>query len=104
MELVTWSDGKLEERLERIDKDFTRVDERLFEINARVSATATETETNRRFDEVNRRITEGREETNNRFDRVEGDIAELRAKLDRITIGLVLGFPAVIATVVAKGG
>lgn len=84
MKLMTWSDGKLEERLERIDERFTHIDQR--------------------FDEVNRRITEGREEANNRFDRVEGDIAELRAKLDRITIGLVLGFPAVIATVLAKGG
>jgi tetrahydromethanopterin S-methyltransferase subunit G len=31
-----------------------------------------------RFDEVNRRITEGREETQQRFDRIEGDIRQLR--------------------------
>lgn len=84
MELMAWSDGKLEERLERIDERFEHVDQR--------------------FDEVNRRITEGRVEAGKRFDRIEGDIAELRAKLDRITIGLVLGFPAVIATILVKGG
>ncbi len=102
MELMTWSDGKLEERLDRIDKDFARVDERLIEVNTRVSEIVKET--NRRFDEVNRRITEGREETKERFDRVEGDIAELRVKLDRVMIGLMLGFPTVIGTILAKGG
>lgn len=91
MELMEWTDGKLEERLDRIDERFERIDQRFDEVN-------------RRFDEVNRRITEGRVETGKRFDRVEGDIAELRAKLDRITIGLVVGFPAVIATILVKGG
>jgi tetrahydromethanopterin S-methyltransferase subunit G len=66
MELMTWSDGRLEERLERIDERFEQVDKR--------------------------------------FDRVEGDIAELRTKLDRILIGLLLGFPTVIGTILAKGG
>jgi archaellum component FlaC len=65
-----------------------------------------------RFDEVNRRITEGREETNNRFDRVEGDIRELKksvagiqesvvaihATLTRISFGLALTFASVIFT------
>jgi hypothetical protein len=65
-----------------------------------------------RFDEVNRRITEGREETNRRFDRVEGDIRELRksvaviqesvvsihATLTRISVGLALTFASVILT------
>lgn len=143
MELMEWSDGKLEERLDRIDKDFARVDERLIAVNARISELARETnrrfdlvdralaetakgaetsgrfeqvdrrfeqvdrrfeQVDRRFDEVDRRITEGREETKERFDRVEAEIAVLRAKLDRIVIGLVLGFPAVIATILAKGG
>lgn len=81
---MTWNDGKLEERLERIDERFKHVDQH--------------------FDEVNRRITEGRIETGERFDRVEGDIAELRTKLDRIMIGLLLGFPTVIGTILVKGG
>ena len=73
MALMTWSDGKLEERLDRIDERFEQVD--------------------KRFEQVDKR-----------FDRVEGDLVELRRKLDRIMIGLVLGFPAVIATVLARGG
>jgi tetrahydromethanopterin S-methyltransferase subunit G len=73
MELMTWSDGKLEERLERIDERFEQVD--------------------RRFEQVDKR-----------FDRIEADIAELRGKLDWITIGLLLGFPAVIATIPSRGG
>jgi hypothetical protein len=83
METMTWSDDKLEERLERIDERFKHVDQR--------------------FDEVNRRITEGRVETGKRFDRIEGDIVVLRAKLDRILIGLLLGFPAVLGTILVKG-
>jgi predicted nucleic acid-binding Zn-ribbon protein len=33
------------------------------------------------FDEVNRRISEGREEAKDRFDRVEGDIQQLKSEL-----------------------
>ena len=65
-----------------------------------------------RFDEVNRRITEGREETNNRFDRVEGDIRELKqsvaliqesvvamhATLTRIGFGVALTLVSVLLT------
>lgn len=65
-----------------------------------------------RFDEVNRRITEGREETNNRFDRVEGDIRELKKSvagiqesvvaihttLTRLSFGVALTFASVILT------
>jgi hypothetical protein len=58
-----------------------------------------------RFDEVSRRITEGREETSNRFDRVEGDIRELKKSvasiqttLSRIGIGVALTFASVLLT------
>jgi chromosome segregation ATPase len=58
-----------------------------------------------RFDEVNRRIAEGREETNNRFDRVEGDFRELKKNvasiqttLSRIGIGVALTFASVLLT------
>jgi chromosome segregation ATPase len=58
-----------------------------------------------RFDEVNRRITEGREETNHRFDRVEGDIRELKksvtaihATLTRVGVGVGLTFASVLLT------
>ena len=64
-----------------------------------------------RFDETNRRITEGREETNHRFDRVEGDVKELKKSvgsvqttLNRICIGLALGFASALLAILAKGG
>ena len=84
MELMEWTDGKLEERLDRIDERFERVDER--------------------FDEVKRQIADGRNETGNRFDRVGRDIVELRAKVERVLIGLVVGFLTVLVTILAKGG
>jgi archaellum component FlaC len=72
MATVTWTDGKIEERLERIDERFAQVD--------------------KRFEQVDKR-----------FDRIEGDIVVLRAKLDRILIGLLLGFPTVLGTILVKG-
>jgi len=97
METMTWSDGKLEERLERIDERFGHVDRRFDEVDRRFERV------DQRFDEVNRRITEGRVETGKRFDRIEGDIVALRTKLDRILIGLMLGFPTVLGTILVKG-
>lgn len=62
-----------------------------------------------RFDDVNRRITEGREETKQRFDRVEGDIRELKqssvaiqATLTRIGIGLALTFASVLGAILTR--
>lgn len=64
-----------------------------------------------RFDEVNRRITEGKQEATHRFDRVEGDVKELKksmdsvqATLNRICIGLALGFASALLAILAKGG
>jgi uncharacterized protein YdcH (DUF465 family) len=58
MRIVAGADDKREQQLDQIDGRFRRIDER--------------------FDEVNRRIAEGREETKERFNRVEGDIRQLR--------------------------
>jgi chromosome segregation ATPase len=62
-----------------------------------------------RFDEVNRRITDGREETKQRFDRVEGDIRELKQSsasiqttLTRISFGLALTFASVVGAILTK--
>lgn len=88
----------------RYDEEFKRVDGRFAEVNREFKRV------DERFAEVNRRITEGREETKQRFDRVEGDISEVKGTLNRILIGLTLGFLtlfgtvlAVLGTVLAKG-
>ena len=67
---------------EVLKERFARIDERFDEVNFRI--TEGKEETNRRFDEVNRRITEGKEETGKRFDRVESDIKELKTSVASI--------------------
>ena len=91
MQTVEWTDGKLEERLERIDERFVQVD--------------------RRFDEVNRRISETRGEMKERFDRVEGDgrelkqgLASVQVSLHRLIIGAATGWVVLVGAILAKGG
>jgi archaellum component FlaC len=86
MELMTWSDGKLEERLERIDERFTQVD--------------------RRFEQVDKRF----EQVDKRFNRIEGDMRELKqgnaalqATLNRFIIGAASGWVVLMGTIFAKG-
>jgi predicted nucleic acid-binding Zn-ribbon protein len=76
MQTMAPPDGELKQR-------FSRIDERFDEVNRRI--TDGREEAKQRFDEVNRRISEGKEETGRRFDeagkrfdRVEGDIRELK--------------------------
>ncbi len=96
MQMMAPPDEALKER-------FTRIDERFDEVNFRI--TEGKEETNRRFDEVSRRITEGKEETGKRFDRVESDMADLKKSiasiqttLTRIGFGLALTFASVLLT------
>jgi chromosome segregation ATPase len=84
MQTVEWTDGKLEERLERIDERFDRIDER---------------------------ITETSRETNQRLDRVEGTLGELKHQVvnlnttfQRGNFALITAVCGVIAAVLAKGG
>jgi hypothetical protein len=42
--------------------------------------------------------------TKQRFDRVEGDVAEVKGTLNRILIGLILGFLTVLGTLLAVLG
>jgi hypothetical protein len=78
----------------------------------------------KRFDDVNRRITEGQEETrwrfeqvdkgfeqvDKRFDRVEGDIRELKrglfavqATLNRFVLGAATSWVILMVTILARG-
>jgi tetrahydromethanopterin S-methyltransferase subunit G len=63
-----------------------------------------------RFEDVNRRITEGREETKQRFDRVEGDIRELKqglfavqGTLNRFILGAATSWVILMVTILARG-
>jgi len=86
MAMVTWTDGKIEERLERIDERFAQVD--------------------KRFEEVDKRF----EQVDKRFDRIEGDIRELKqglgsvqATLNYFIIGAATGWVVLMGTIFIKG-
>jgi len=73
MQTVEWTDGKLEERLDRIDERFVHFDQRFNGVDSR-------------------------------FDRVEGDLRDIKATLNRVLIGLALGFLTVLSTLVGLLG
>lgn len=113
MELMTWSDGKLEERLERIDERFDGVnhritetaeatDHRLKEIERRIAETAETTD---------RRLTETSKDTDRRLTWVEEEVRGLKkgmqtlhADINRATIALWVGSAGVAAAILVKGG
>jgi septation ring formation regulator EzrA len=80
MQTVEWTDGKLEERLERIDERFERVDDR-FE------------ETRQRFDRVEGDIRE-----------LKQGLTSVQTTLHRFIIGAATGWVVLMATIFAKGG
>lgn len=84
MQTMAPPDGELKQRFARIDE---------------------------RFDEVNRRITEGREESKHRFDRVEGEVRALRQGMERLhstiqrgNFALIAALVGVIVATFLKGG
>ena len=98
MEVYDEKFKRVDERFDDVDREFKRVDERFNDVDREFK------QVDRRFNEVDRRITEGREEAKQRFDRVEGDVAEVKGTLNRILIGLVLGFLTLLGTVLAVLG
>lgn len=91
---MTWSDGKLEERLDRIDERFDGV-------NSRITETA---------ETLNWRLTENAKETDRRLGWVEEELRGLKkgmqtlhADLNRATIALWVGSAGVAAAILIKG-
>jgi hypothetical protein len=87
MEGMAWTDERLEERFNGVDRRFDEVD--------------------RRFDEVDRKFGE----VNRRLDGMDGQIAELRqgmgalqATLNRGSFGVIASLMGVIAAILIKGG
>ena len=103
---------------------FARIDERFDEVNRRITEDREETRqrfdrleagTSERFDRLEAGTSERFDRleagTSERFDRVEGDFAglkkgleSLQATLNRISIGLALGFASALIAILAKGG
>jgi len=91
---MEWTDGKLEERLDRID-------ERFDEVNRRITETAETTD---------RRITETSAEADRRLGWVEEEVRGLRKGMQtlhgdiyRATIALWVGSAGVVAAILVKG-
>src|SRR4051794_35763986 len=100
MQTVEWTDGKLEERLDRIDERFEQVDKRFEQVDKRFE------QVDKRFEQVEKDF----EQVDKRFDRVEGDIRELKqgvlavqATLNRFIIGAATGWVVLMGTIFAKG-
>lgn len=91
---MAWTDERLEERFDGIDRRFDEVDRRFEQVD-------------RRFDEVDRKFGE----VNRRLDGMDGQIAELRqgmgalqATLNRGSFGVIASLVGVIAAILVKGG
>jgi predicted nucleic acid-binding Zn-ribbon protein len=119
MQTVEWTDGKLEERLERLDERFGAMERQRREDREWV---------NHRFDEVDRRIEESREMTVERFNEmnrrmgdagkasdrrlggVEDEVRGLRQAMQslhesvhRANVALWVGSAGIVAAILAKG-
>lgn len=105
MPTVEWTDGKLEERLDRIDERFDGMERQRREDRGWVD---------HRFNEVDRRIKEGREETGRRFDEVERrltgieelkhEMKALQTTFQRGNFALTLSVFGVLVATILKGG
>jgi DNA anti-recombination protein RmuC len=98
METMAWTDERLEERFNGIDRRFDEVDRRFDEVNDKFEAVDRKFEAvDRRFDRVEQQIaTTGIE--------LRGEITVLRAGINRIWISTVAGLFGVIAAILVKGG
>ena len=99
---MAWTDARLEERFNGIDRRFDEVDRRFDEAERRV---------NHQFDEAERRVTHQFGEVNRRLDGVDDQIAELRqgmatlhTSLNRGSVGIIASLVGVIAAILVKGG
>jgi uncharacterized coiled-coil DUF342 family protein len=79
MQTVEWTDGKLEERLERIDERFVQVDKNFEQVD-------------KRFDRIEGDIRE-----------LKQGMFLLQATLNRFIIGAATGWVVLMGTIFAKG-
>ena len=79
MRTMEWTDGKLEERLERIDERFVQVDKRFEQVD-------------KRFDRIEGDIRE-----------LKQGLLSVQATLNRFIIGAATGWVVLMGTIFAKG-
>ncbi len=86
MQRMAWTDERLEERFARIDDRFDEVDRRFDAVDRRFDAV------DRRFDGIERQLVELRQ-----------GLAALGARIDRISIALLIGFLSLATALVVQG-
>ena len=79
MQTVEWTDGKLEERLERIDERFEQIDKRFEQVD-------------KRFDRIEGDIRD-----------LKQGLLSVQATLNRFIIGAATGWVVLMGTIFAKG-
>lgn len=87
---MAWTDKRLQERFDGIDRRFDEVDRRFNEVDRRFG------EVDRRFDRVDGEVLELRRE-------MRSEIGDLRMAVNRVGGGIVVGLIGVIAAIVSKG-
>jgi len=83
MQLMSWTDERIEERFDGIDRRFDQAAE----------------QTNRRFDDVQRETNRQFDEVNKRLDRVDSRLMEL----NRAAIGILIAMVGVMASIIFGG-
>jgi DNA anti-recombination protein RmuC len=74
----SWSDGRIDEFKENVNRRFDEVDKRFDEVDRRFG------EVDRRFDEVDRRFDKVEADMREGFARVDNDIREVRGEISQI--------------------
>jgi predicted nuclease with TOPRIM domain len=115
MEQMAWTDDRLEERFDGIDRRFDEIDGKFIEVDRRFDEIDGKfIEVDRRFDEIDRRFDEVYRRfglMDKRFDRLEdvvadlqGAMLELHRTLSRGAVGVIVALFGLIITLLAKGG
>jgi septation ring formation regulator EzrA len=104
---MDWTDGRLQERFDSIDRRFDQVDQRFDQVDRRFE------QVDQRFEQVDQRF----EQVDQRFDRVDQDFRELRSEmtqrfdsLQRVMVqgvitlsgAFIAGFAALIVLIATK--
>ena len=80
----TWTDGRMDEFKEAVNRRFDEVDRRFDEVD-------------KRFEQVDKRF----EQVEKRLDRMDADIRELRQSVERMNMRMTTGFIALAGLIVS---
>ncbi len=88
----TWTDGRLDEFKESVNRRFDEVDRRFDEVDRRFE------QVDKRFEQVDKRF----EQIEKRLDRMDLDIRELRQTVERMNTRMTTGFIGLAGLIVSS--